>query len=771
MKPGNENESLELHETIEPDSNIQDNYTTTEGTRSDAVVLMHTPMGLRICFNIAAQCLEIWISPQAKQSIDARMRNFSNRDDYTCLFDRIALPGLAGQRFGQCRYDPFYSVLEYENQSVHLLGFVDKPGLALWFDKPEIVDIKSDKQDTVTSRRDDAFVVRHPDRFLTLEFAAVAGVGSGAFQHQKNLEAGRSAYCRLVPEAGQVLLIGGELETQSPGEQLDLIAAMSGEELIELNERAIAPLLEEGRAVFKDRPDWQKQYDLNQRVMLSCQDFGGAIPAALRAVYYLIWHMDGALTAASAGYTGWQSYLRRWARFEASNPTQATGPQPGRYFGQLVNRKISKQEEWGLFWTAWSLFASWSQTGSDDLMTEAIRKNLLDAVDWIERVCFDCEARAFGTWYQGENPFKDSWDFAADEAVGAPMNTPTPSFEGKAILRSYGFEMNLMMYNVYLMLSAMWDDPAGKDDFLNKAEGLVDFLARCRTQRFSRRLLLEDGCEALDPMAPRYPPGVAFLPDLSDLVNLVRKDPKHDLSPVLQGREAFAHQLLSNLAVQDQAIFGSENLEKLLELFLPQIARSGKVLKMPGTLIEDVNCPDGSYHDNRPQLFATGLLQYCMTGRGVQRLPMGIAFRANDILQRIEGYRWLGRDLTLHFQGRGMHVAHVRSGDRTLGSTLQIPDRMARQSRDIAAILTNDAPDRPQLIYSTMRLLEAEEQGGKTNLVFQAIGNNQAAFTPVPSQLEVTDAKGQIVEIEKDDCFGWHVVRFPGRGRFDLKFH
>jgi hypothetical protein len=317
---------VEIHRVLREDRKLDDDYTTAAGTRDDAVVLMHSPMGVRICLNIREQRLELWISPQARKSIDARLRNFSNRDDYTCIFDRIAMPGLDGESFVRCRYDPFYSVIEYEHQTLHLLSLAGEPGVAVWFDAPEVIDFKSDKQDTRTIADQRAFAVRHPDRGLTLEFAAVLGQGDARFEHQKECDYGRSTYARAEVQPGQVLLIGGELETESPARRLGLLAGSDGPALVEANEELVAPLLSQGRAIFRDRDDWQAQYDLNRRVLLSCQDYGGAMPAALRALYYLIWHMDGALTAVSAGYCGWQDFLGRWALFEASNPTEGARP-------------------------------------------------------------------------------------------------------------------------------------------------------------------------------------------------------------------------------------------------------------------------------------------------------------------------------------------------------------------------------------------------------------------------------------------------------------
>ncbi len=688
---------------------VADSYNTEVGISADVQVLMHSPMGIRIALNISQSRLELWISPQARKSVHYGLRNFSNRDDHTRIFDRIALPDLSPAEYRGCDYDPFHSVLHYADQRVHVIALAEHPGVLLWFESEAIVDFKSDKADTPRERTGARFVTLHPDRGHMLEFAAVAGPDGGAFRHQRSVDRGRSTYARLSLRPGQPLLIGGEMLWERPAEEFAPLAALPVDELDARNEAAVERHTAPGRVAFRDRPDWQEQYELNKRIMLSCADYGGAIPAALRSLYYLIWHMDGALTAVHAAHCGWPEYLERWTRFELSNPTETEGPVPGRYYGQLVNGRISKQEEWGTYFAAWSAFAHWTRTGSREFAGGRYLENLLSSLDWLERNCWEPDCGAFGTWYRGENPVKGSYDYGWDEAVGCPQSTSAPSFQGKAITRIYGFQANVMAYNTYLMLAAMMDGD-GAEELVRKARGLRPFLEECRSEpRFSAIYELEDGSTARDPKPPHYPPGACFVPDPTDVPELVRNSPRYDLTSVKEGQERFVHQMLNCIVAQDPAHFGSGNLEDFLDLYLPQVRRAGRFLQMAGAPIEDVNCPDGSYHDNRPQLFAAALMQVAMVSRALYPLPFGLALRSNHLIAGIEGYRYRGSTITFRFEGDGP-IGGVDVDGRELPNSLQVPDDRLEDGGQVRVRMGEEAEREPRLVWSTVRLRDVERR-------------------------------------------------------------
>ena len=80
----------------------------------------------------------------------------------------------------RCDYDPFHCVLHFENQKLHIATLIDEPVVLVWADREEVVDFKTDKQDSLLHRGDRLFGVRHPDRGKVLDFFAGSGTTGAA---------------------------------------------------------------------------------------------------------------------------------------------------------------------------------------------------------------------------------------------------------------------------------------------------------------------------------------------------------------------------------------------------------------------------------------------------------------------------------------------------------------------------------------------------------------------------------------------------------------
>ncbi len=744
---------------------LSDRYAVDSGTKNVREVLLHSPMGLRICQNIDAGTMEIWISPQAKKSVDADLRNFSNRDDYTTVFDRITFPGLRPEDFVECRFDPFHSVLVYGEDRLHLVPLVDQPGVLVWSEAGTFVDLKSDKADTPLVQSDHIFSVLHPDRGHSLAFAAVAGKGEGCYQQPLINARGRSTYARLELAPSQPLIIGGEMAWENPAEIFERLLEKPVSEICAENEKRVEGEIAFGRAMFKDRPELQEQYDINHRILYAGMDLGGAIPGAWRKLYYLLWHMDGSMCSASVGMAGWVEYLRRWVRFQVGNPTETETPVPGRYFGQLVDRHISKQEEWGLFWATWSAFTLWTQTGERQYIEGVYRHNLLEALDWLERLCFDESHEAFGTWYRGENPFAGSHDFGYDAAIGIPQNTQAPAMEGKAIHRWYTRDFNLWMFNVYTMMSAMWPDLAETMD--SKAENISTFLEKLEKEKATSLVELEDGTLINDDKPVRHAPGACFMPRQWDIPHSIKAGSHYDVSDLKEGKEKFAHHHLLNFVMMDPLFFDDSRLQLFLDVFLPQCQRSGNFQCMPGSMPENVNCEDGSYHDNRPYFMPIGMMQSAVMGQGLFRLPFGLSVRANNWLEGVDNYEYRGNLFDLTFEGEGTEVTEIIIDGQPLRGTLQLPDNLLSDCKSVTVKQGKSAGE-SRLATSSVRLLNVTNDEKGVLYEIEAFGHNQAGFIGEPGQLEITDADGRSIPTQKEKEEGLYWIIFEGRGRFSM---
>ncbi len=466
------------------------------------------------------------------------------------------------------------------------------------------------------------------------------------------------------------------------------------------------------------------------------------------------------------GQAGWPEYLKAWTDFEIRNPTETPGPVEGKFFGQLVTGKISKQEEWGWYCAVWSAFTYWVQTGSRQFGDGVYQNNLLETLDWLERHAYDSERHAFRNYYRGENPYEGTYDFAYDEAVGKPMNTNAPAQDGKAIRYSFNFEANILMYSGYLMLSALLDGEES-EKALAKALDLEPFLRKCREERVGRYCIVGEGEEVLDQSDNRWPPCAFFAPDYAWLPDILLHDPKGDVQDVVAGKERFVHQSMINFIMRDPVVMSQDDFKTFMDIFLPQCRRQAKYLQMPGSVIENVNCEDGSYHDNRPQIFATGLMNATMVAQAVRRQPFGIAVRANDVIEKIEHYGFQGQDLRFVFEGEGAFVESVRVGDLTLRSTQQIPESQVEGDLDVVVGMSGSRGEFPVWLGSSLRLLDVKGEGGKSVYHGTAYGRNNVMFDRPPGSLLV-EVEGDEVEADVKEANGICYVDFPGLGDVSL---
>ncbi len=679
-------------------------------------LLTHSPQGLRIELNFqSAGLLEIWISPRPVSSRSHHDRNFSNRDDHTRLFDRIFLPGLRAEDFLGCRYDPFHLVAEFQRQILHLVPLADLPAVALWCEAAQRVDLKSDKADRPVALANDGFLVEHPDRGEVFIFAAISS--TARFFHQPVVEEGRSLYASVELPSGAPLLIGGFTRLEKG--IMELLAARSRrspEEILATNELAVEPLLRPGRFRLRGQPEWQRLLDNNRRVLAAMQDYCGAIRAALNRIYYLIWVRDGSMIEVFQAQAGNAAALRRWTDFLLFNPTVIKDQDfPGKTFLMLVN-PITKWEEDGVFFAIWSAFMAWTQTGEEAILSPARLRLLDDAMDWLERYCYDSARGLFGRYYYCETPLPRSRDDGYDNAVGMKTAPTDCRIGGKEVRRSYDVYINQLAYAAYRMLEAMHRGKK-KSRYAEKASALREALRPFYTQVASGQgslpdygdLLLEDGTFHRAPpygldkcdyiWAFSLPPFVPF----PEYIDGIRDRLQVDLME--QPRNNFLAAWFSLLAALDGLNFPCGRFQAAVDYAARQCYRPGRFLAMPDSVVEMTDIPDGhSWHDVRPQAFSVGPWLAALTGRGVRRLPFGLAVRPNSLVEEIFDYEWQLARVHFTFQGSGEDLDLVVNG-KIVQYSWQIPEVFWRAGDNTVEVLMKEKlVDEPVLLSSTLLL-------------------------------------------------------------------
>lgn len=747
------------------------------------IILTHSPMGVRAEVAVHdATRLELWLSPLAGSSAHYRDRNFSNRDDQSRLFDAITIRGLTEAAFKGCDYDPFHVVIRFEKQVMHVVPLVAHPAVAVWFDSPQVVDLKSDKAAKLLTQKQDSFMVELKDRFHQLQHLAVIGVGSGAFRHQITFDEGRSVYARAELGAGQVLYfigtgkpdkiapIGGALRKLKPAQLLkmneDKVEALMGSGAIELHEEA---------------EDLEKIIAINRRVLAAKQDAQGAIRAAINRIYYMIWVRDGSMIEAFQAYAGAVEPLRKWVRFMLANPTNVNekGYPKGKTFLMLVNQ-ITKWEEDGVFFAIWSAFTLAQQTRQAIPAKEL--KTLKAAMDWLERYCYDKKRGLFGRYFHCETPLPGARDFGFDNAVGNPSDMYTPGYEGERIKRSYDIYINEICHASYLMLAEL-AGTTGKKAYLAKAAKLREKMAPWRkvaaehpqglppygellTVKGKTLLAGPYGLDACDyEWALSVPPFFSHPPSAAAMRKALVRD------VVAGNNQVFLAAWFSMLQSLDIVDVDESEIMAVLMKAADQCKRPGSKLPMPNTVVEMLNIPDGHpYHDIRPQAFSIGPMLAALTGLGVRRLPYGLAVRFSHALRTVRRYDWRGNQIDFYFSREGESPMLKVNGKELVG-TWQLPEGLLNRKLNTVMIAGEALNlDTATLVDSTVRLLSVSHKKTGVYYKVEASGFNWLRYLGMggTQRLSVYNAKGTPVPFEIENVNSSLWISFAGTGSFEV---
>ena len=779
--PGQDTQTNNTVKSIEGDHSYD--FTYKPGGEFERYILMHSRKGIRIEYNINQGQLNLWLSPQAGKTVDYRMRNFSCRDDHTSIFDKINFRELKDKRFIRCDYDPFHSVVYFEHQVMHLASLINQPVVLVWFEQEEVVDLKSDKQDSLLQQSPTLFGVRHPDRGLFFDFFATLGNGQARFQHQREVDRNRSIYARVVLKPYQVLILGGELSKENVKSIVENTAERSLQQLLDENESLISNETSAGSITLKNlNKDVQKCYNFNQRALLSMQDESGAIQAALRSVYYLIWATDGTVVSTSVCQSGDADILKKWLEFMLANPTSQKSPPEGKFFGQLVNGKITKREEFGNFCAVYSAFTYWGLTGDKRFLEDKYLSVLEEAVTWLERYCFDNNMNAIGTYYSGggsEDPFYGSNDFGFDAAVGCFMdrNLYYPVYDTLPILRMYEYNTNLNQYNIYLMLSSATDGIKSRY-YYDKAMNIKKFLSRLDSLNASAYYLVKDkglvlikrstdnpekGLFAIQNEAPAY-----FLPDFAkEYLNRNKSFVEYNKDS-LTGK--FCNTIYGHLAGLDIEFTDEAKIINSLEASLSYHINISRYNPMPYAMVEVFGAPEGTFHDIRPQAFTIGTYQSAITNLAVRTMPFGIAFRGTNFVENMRNFQYLGYKLDIDFTGSGK-IKTITVNGKQLKNSYQLPSGMLENNNKIEITLSNEVEKVPELVYSTIRLNKVDNRKGIIQYSVTGYCQNVLIFKNLSGEMQINGSDGKPVKYTASKFDSYTFIEFSGKDDYLIKLN
>lgn len=739
----------------------------------ETFVLMQNRKGIRVEYCVDRSALQLWISPQVARTLDARDQNFSNRDDHCRVFERITLTNLAFGDFLGTDYDAFHTVMHFKNQDVHIANLYDQPVILVWFSKDEVVDIKGGRLATPVTIDKENFVLKYAERGNEFHFAALMGPGEGKFRQQIVSEPGRSLYTRAELKAGQVLAFASDLSKYDIGKITRNLLSTPVDSLLAQNERNIAEALSAGQFTLRGKPEMQKLLDINKRIALAMQDERGAMRSTNQYIYYLIWNRDGGMNTSHFALSGWQTPAKWQSELVLNNPSTSYEEPRGTYYGQLTSPVINKFEEDGLFYVLWPTFLYWSQTGDDAFLKPAYRKNMRDAMDWLERYSFDKDNGLFFRYFYCESAYVKSRDWGWDNATGAPTGYYDSNYKGDSIFKAYDTYINLINLANYWMLSAM-ESGSQAEEYAKKAIALEEKVKKFF--QYDHALpsygdLISSGGKTIvsepygmDETDFQWALALPmFRPNLHQRYKEAFGQLYRDLRTDGKGMFLCAYNAI--LTSMDNEIFDEDSLMAALDYLVPQSVRPGKYLPMPYTIPELVDEEDGDpFHDVRPLIYSSAPWTSAVTSLGVRRLPFGLAVRATKYLESLRNYEFLNAKTDFIFEGQGK-INKVTVNGTPLAGTQQIPENLLTSSKNKVVItMGSAAPAGNTLISSSMKLKETNG----TVYRLEGYGKNSLCFRELNKKPVLTDATGKSLAPEVSVVDGLTYLDFYGRGKYTL---
>ncbi len=742
-------------------------------------VFLHNSKALKVDFDITTSELKLWWSPKAGESFDYYDRNFSNRDDHLDVFDSIQFPGLDQESYASVEYDPYHAVIRYKHCHLHIAISAEESLLYVWCNRDLRVDFATNRYDSVLAQCDSEFTVRHVEPSYPFEFTAVMGGGDGAFKHQSLLDRWKRTYAMAQCTADQLLVIGVGLEGEAIADAARRAAACEPAELLAEVERRIEPDLACGNAIFAD-DRITELYNATRRSLHSCIDDSGAVRAALKHIYYLIWIRDSAFCFCYQNAAGWTHRMAEWRKLLLSNRLELDEPgQPkGKMFAQLINRKFGKLEEDGIFYALWSVFTHWTQVGADAEVSAEELAILKESMDFAEDYIFDKDRGLFGGYFADETPMCGCRDTEGDFAIGKPTPVRMTRHHGNKVVRNYDLYINILMHSSWTMLGIL-SDGDDREKYLKKAADLWENLKPLVEDKTYAlppygELLYENGeralCEPYGLASSTYVWGLT-MPSFVQIpgVDSLKVGFFADVAANPGGH--WLNGICSLIASMDTWYSDEEPIIAMLDDMAKQANVPGAQLPMAGMLMEKYDSPQVNFHGNpygqdiRPQAFAQSTWLAACTNLGVRRLPFGLAMRSTRFLKQLEHYEWQGKTINFDFaRVDGLPLLVVNG--KEVPHTLQIPESCLDQEANSASLKGGGAG--PLLVRSTVRLDSVAGDGAAVTFAGHCYQHGELVFAEPPAQGSLKDADGAEIAFTVDEEDGMAFVRFTAGGGFSF---
>ena len=714
-----------------------DNYYTRpmveEGKRN---IILQNRCGNRatlMFFNDSTEVQFVY-KPNAYRRKDYRARNYSNRDNYTELFDRFTFPQLKESFVEDWGYDPFITRLKTRTpwdakNEITIINIADENVFAIAARSPLMLVIKPKH----------GFIVR--DGLLTESFTD-RGEEIVSFIRFNGMEENRfrlttsGEYVLQIFE-NEVILVGGEENLYQVNRVVEKLGDMKLAELAERNEHALAPAMDKGLITFKN-PGFQRVVDLNHRIVYSGMDEGGACFGALNRIYYLIWVRDGSMTSSMMARAGNPELIKIWTEFLLNNPSVITREDGTKVkeFLQIVGSRWTKSEDDGVYYAALSLFTYYQTTGQTDLLMGDEFPLLLEVIDNFLDKTWNPEMGMIVSDTRGETPLKSNPYFGYDVVNGNfERNDHHLTEGGKNISASASLYNMVNTWNLLnmsrIMLHQRPELDEGRSARYKTIAAKIQETIRSKYKSpegylYSEYLRYDDGSDHWQPFAKgadywEYTWAVSmgpFYPALDLQLKSARMIP--DTWPKIRTYGYCPWNTLSRMLYE----YGmtSDEYEKMLTDEVKEAMMLTRKYPMPGALTE-YNTAVESW---RGLPFSAGSFFYSVSAQMMQSLPMGVAVRASNKADKLSHYQFRLSTFNMVADGSGDVVEKWSLNDHEIPYTLQVPESQMVFGKNRIAVKRTARHDGFRLYSSTARLQD-----------YSVVGNTIAYhfYSTIPADL------------------------------------
>jgi hypothetical protein len=673
--------------------------------------------------------LELSYKPNAFRRKDFAARTFSSRDLWSNLFAEVRIPDLGHGDVKQWGYDPFVTELSVQFTSearnrVRVWNLPDENAFVISARAPLTLVFRPHR--AFLDRQDGLFIERFTDRGE--DIVSFVSFPSRQLVRLRELADGARALQLMEDD---LVVIGGEENLAQIERLLAGLAGLRPEQLTSRVEATLAAPLAAGRIKAADA-QLQRVLDINQRIVWSGFDAGGACIGALNRIYHLMWVRDGAMTSAHLAQAGNPALLRLWAPFLLANPSQIMAEDGSRReeYGQLVGTRWSKAEDDGIFYAVWSLFALWQATGDDALILGPELPRLVAAIDRQLESRYDAGSGLMGSDTLGEESLHSSPYFGYDVVNGQHIPLHGHCAGRRPIRRVHSLYHQANTINLLLMAVALLTERSDADG--GRSAAWLDLVEQMR-QRTRDLFLQPDGtlaamilifvdgsqeCTVAGPGSDVWETAWAVSqgpffpwPDLQSATAERLRTFWPDM-----GRYGICPWNCLARLLHEHGRLEAGGWRALVDQEIEEALQTPVKYPMPGALAECVGWPEGW----RGLPFSIGSLAASACAQLLRALPQGVAVRGGSAVQAVTGWRWRLSRFDAQAQGAGEDVASWSIDGERFARCLQVPEDRLRAGRQALDIMRGPTPAQPRLVGSDAQLVSYREDAGGASAVLRS---------------------------------------------------